>query len=110
MSDRQKAGRKARRHGAAAEREYAQFLRDAGYTVHRVRGAPYDLIAYKDDEWLLPQVKSYVLSDKELKRAEAELGIRVPASAVKEVAQKNRKKGKTEKALDDRRVWITELV
>jgi len=73
---------------------------------------PYDLISRSEDghEWLLSQVKSYLLLPSELREAVEALWacLPLPPHTVMEVAQKNRKR--QHKRCADKREWICELV
>jgi len=112
MADRQKAGRLARGRGQRAEYEYMAFLRKAGYVPHRVRDMPYDIISRSGDghEWLLSQVKSYLLLPSETREAVGALEacLPLPPHTVIEIAQKNRKR--QHKKRKDKREWVCELV
>ena len=94
MADRSRAGRKAKRHGAEAEYELIRLLRGRGFTVIKVRDKPYDIIYWNVTELFFAQIKSYVLSDMDLKVAQQYLGWSVlPPGSIGEVWMKNRKRG-----------------
>jgi len=112
VTDRAAAGHLARGRGQRAEWEYMAFLRKAGYVPHRVRDQPYDLISRSEDghEWLLSQVKSYLLLPGEMREAvEAlETCLPLPPHTVIEIAQKNRKRQHKRRVVQ--REWVCELV
>lgn len=112
MTDRQAAGHLARGRGQRAEYEYMAFLRKSGYIPHRVRDMPYDIISRSEDghEWLLSQVKSYLLLPSEMREAVAALRacLPLPPHTVMEIAQSNRKR--RDKGRVKKRKWVCELV
>ena len=107
--DRSAAGRKAKRHGAEAEYEWARMMRDRGFTVIKVRNQPYDYIYWSRTELFYPQIKSYVLSGTELRKAQELLQAAIlPKGAIVEVWMKNRKKGCRMNRGEPKK-WIVEI-
>ena len=109
MADRSAAGRKAKRHGAEAEYEWAHMMRGRGFTVVKIRNQPYDYIYWNETELFYPQIKSYVLSGFELAVAQQLLENAVlPPRAIREVWMKNRKKGCAMRRGEPKK-WIVEV-
>ena len=109
MADRSAAGRRAKRHGAEAEYEWAHMMRERGFTVVKVRNQPYDYIYWDRDAIYYPQIKSYVLCDSELNKAQQLLqNVVLPFGAIREVWMKNRRKGCRMKRGEPKK-WIVEI-
>jgi hypothetical protein len=107
--NRSTAGRKARQPGAQAEYELIKLLRERGFTVLKVRDKPYDLIYWDGQDIYFAQVKSYILSPKELQKAQELLqDATYPKGAILEVWMKNRKKGCRMNRGEPKK-WIVEI-
>ena len=96
MTNRQAAGRRAKRRGAKAEYAYKKWRENQGCTVVRVRDRAYDFIRWDSKNLYFSQVKSYILSQTELEQATLDLeNERLPKGAIREVAMLNRRRGKS---------------
>ena len=107
--NRSAAGRKAKRRGAEAEYELIRLLRERGFTVLKVRDKPYDIIYWDGQDLYFAQIKSYVLSERELVEAQGALeSVTLPPGAIREVWMKNRERGKKMKRGEPQK-WLVRV-
>lgn len=93
MTDRSKAGRKARMHGLSCERRCINYQREVlGRKVWRTRGSPTpDFVGWTEaDCWVVGEIKNRPLGPAALKRvAERLLELDTPAGTFLEVWMEN---------------------
>ena len=75
-----------KKYGIAYERKEKKFLEGLGYKVFRVRGSfsKFDIVAYKEDHWLVEQVKSTKTGEANFNKELREFkNIKVPKGTIK---------------------------